>query len=162
MNAKLIRVGLASVVVLVPLGTANGQDWGYGSAYSSNGWGFGWPTGCWNPEAIPYFSLFPPVYYSYRVPRTYGYSPFAYPPGVLTPNPEAPRMTGGQNSSWASDRQSSAPQGRPPLRIDNPFVEQSGGSPGVTVSRRPPPRQPKVVYPAAMARASKPKDRNVE
>jgi hypothetical protein len=34
---------------------------------------------------VPYYSLFPPVYYSYPVPRTYGYSPFAYPPGTITP-----------------------------------------------------------------------------
>jgi hypothetical protein len=36
-------------------------------------------------ESIPYFALHPPVYYSYPVPRTYGYSPWAYPPGVMTP-----------------------------------------------------------------------------
>ncbi len=35
---------------------------------------------------VPYYALFPPVYYSYPVPRTYGYSPFAYPPGTMTPN----------------------------------------------------------------------------
>ena len=34
---------------------------------------------------VPYFALHPPVYYSYPVPRTYGYSPFAYPPYVMTP-----------------------------------------------------------------------------
>jgi hypothetical protein len=33
----------------------------------------------------PYFAMFPPVYYSVPVARTYGYSPFAYPPGVMTP-----------------------------------------------------------------------------
>lgn len=33
----------------------------------------------------PYFALHPPVYYSYPVPRTYGYSPFAYPGIVATP-----------------------------------------------------------------------------
>ena len=33
----------------------------------------------------PYFALHPPVYYSYPVPRTYGYSPFAYPASVRTP-----------------------------------------------------------------------------
>ncbi len=31
---------------------------------------------------LPYFALFPPVYYSHVVPRPYGYSPFALPPGV--------------------------------------------------------------------------------
>ena len=37
-------------------------------------------------QRIPYYALYPPVYYSYPVARTYGYSPFAYPPGTLTPN----------------------------------------------------------------------------
>jgi len=36
-------------------------------------------------EHIPYFALHPPVYYSYIVPRPYGYSPFAYPFGSPTP-----------------------------------------------------------------------------
>ena len=33
----------------------------------------------------PYFALHPPVYYSAPVPRSYGYSPFAYPGTVPTP-----------------------------------------------------------------------------
>ena len=36
-------------------------------------------------DNVPYYAAFPPVYYSVPVPRTYGYSPFAYPPGVMTP-----------------------------------------------------------------------------
>jgi hypothetical protein len=36
-------------------------------------------------DNVPYYAAFPPVYYSHPVPRTYGYSPFAYPPGVMTP-----------------------------------------------------------------------------
>ena len=34
---------------------------------------------------VPYYSLYPPVYYSHPVARPYGYSPFAYPPGTITP-----------------------------------------------------------------------------
>lgn len=37
-------------------------------------------------QRIPYFAAHPPVYYSYPVPRTYGYSPFAYPPNARTPD----------------------------------------------------------------------------
>lgn len=33
----------------------------------------------------PYFALHPPVYYSQPVARSYGYSPFAYPGSVQTP-----------------------------------------------------------------------------
>ena len=36
-------------------------------------------------QNVPYYAAFPPVYYSVPVPRTYGYSPFAYPPGTMTP-----------------------------------------------------------------------------
>ena len=38
----------------------------------------------------PYFSIHPPVYYSVPVPRTYGYSPYAYPGWVRTPEIEMP------------------------------------------------------------------------
>ncbi len=34
---------------------------------------------------VPYFAAHPPVYYSTPVPRTYGYSPFAYTPDTRTP-----------------------------------------------------------------------------
>ena len=37
-------------------------------------------------QNVPYYAAFPPVYYSAPVPRTYGYSPFAYPPGTQTPD----------------------------------------------------------------------------
>jgi hypothetical protein len=36
-------------------------------------------------EYVPYYAMHPPVYYSYPVPRAYGWSPWAYPPGVMTP-----------------------------------------------------------------------------
>ena len=53
---------------------------------------------------VPYFSAHPPVYYSYPVPRTYGYSPFAYPPYVMTPDL-------GEDSA--------------PVEITNPYVPSS-------------------------------------
>jgi hypothetical protein len=76
----------------------------------------------------PYFSLYPPVYYSYPVPRTYGYSPFAYPLGTPTPevtitdapskimiNPYVPR------SQTTSQADKSTDNSR---MILNPYVEQ--------------------------------------
>lgn len=92
---------------------------GYGffgnSLYGSMGW-----------QTPPYFALFPPVYYSYPVPRPYGYSPFAYPPGYVTPaielpqakqiiNPFVPR----KETAPVSDRTAAAPK-----VIMNPFVAQ--------------------------------------
>jgi hypothetical protein len=77
----------------------------------------------------PYFSLFPPVYYSYPVPRTYGYSPFAYPLGSPTPevtitdaqpqimiNPYVP-------PSQPSATSHSGKTAGGPLTIINPYVE---------------------------------------
>ena len=95
----------------------------------------GWPYGFYQQEHIPYFSLHPPVYYSMPVPRTYGWSPWAYPPGVLTPemmpqaeiieNPHveesaAPRRGGVTRPKPANDRNTSY---RAPKLIDNPYVE---------------------------------------
>lgn len=37
----------------------------------------------------PYFAIHPPVYYSMPVSRAYGYSPYAYPDYVRTPQPKA-------------------------------------------------------------------------
>jgi len=49
------------------------------------GYWFGAPYTFYQQQDVPYFALHPPVYYSLPVPRTYGYSPFAYPPGTMTP-----------------------------------------------------------------------------
>jgi len=40
--------------------------------------GFGCAGYITTDRQIPYFSEHPPVYYSHVVPRTYGYSPYAY------------------------------------------------------------------------------------
>lgn len=64
--------------------------------------GFG-PLGGWygygsSPYSLgqiptpPYFAIHPPVYYSYPIPRTYGYSPYAYPGTVMTPEIVAPEV----------------------------------------------------------------------
>jgi hypothetical protein len=58
-------------------------------------------------DRIPYYALYPPVYYSYPVPRTYGYSPFAYPPGTITP---------------------AAPPRVAAVDYINPFVQETGGN----------------------------------
>lgn len=80
----------AAVAVLLAAGasSAKAQVFGAGAYglgfynYSGNYYGGNY--------RIPYYALFPPVYYSYPVARTYGYSPFAYPPGTMTP--EAPKQ----------------------------------------------------------------------
>ena len=94
-------------------------------------------------QRIPYYALYPPVYYSYPVARTYGYSPFAYPPGTVTPNvrPQAQAATYlnpfvqpkaapvADKSVDKSVDARPAPSGKPmPVRVAktyiNPFVPQ--------------------------------------
>lgn len=72
MSIRAAALGFCTLLVAVSTAQA---DWGcYGPAYNQYG-----------RDTVPYYSLYPPVYYSYPVPRTYGYSPFAYPPGTMTP-----------------------------------------------------------------------------
>jgi hypothetical protein len=84
-------------------------------------------------DNIPYFALHPPVYYSEHVPRTYGYSPFAYPGSVMTPeiaappqpldiiNPHVP-SNGQKTEQKPADRAAAIQQQPEPLVILNPFV----------------------------------------
>ncbi|MCA9189504.1 MAG: hypothetical protein R3E01_26215 [Pirellulaceae bacterium] len=82
----------------------------------------------------PYFAVHPPVYYSQPVARTYGYSPFAYPGTVRTPevevcnpqeiiNPYVPTSATSNNSKPAvvdsNDKTAAADRS---LLIENPFV----------------------------------------
>jgi len=99
------RAILLLCIVVVALGAA-------ADATAGDGWGNGYPWGyggyggsIYTMDRIPYFSQHPPVYYSYPVPRTYGYSPYAYPPGVMTPD---------------------APKAPAPLTLDNPFFPKPG------------------------------------
>jgi hypothetical protein len=108
------------------------------------GWGGGY--GCCDSAELyrelynnlPYFALHPPVCYSEPVPRTYGYSPFAYPPGVMTPevcapqpvtinNPYVPSTSPtGTQKSVNSDRSAATSSPVEPLEVNNPYVTQNG------------------------------------
>ncbi len=90
---------------------------------------------------VPYFAAHPPVYYSQPVPRTYGYSPFAYPPYVRTPeivydaiepvtivnpyaNENATDAGAGEEAADAASSDKTAQAGSPgPLVIMNPYVD---------------------------------------
>jgi hypothetical protein len=101
----------------------DGCDYGYGYGYLYNSLRY----------EVPHFAAYPPVYYSYPVPRTYGYSPFAYPPHVMTPeivseskpvtiiNPHVPR-TQQKAVKAKSDRTAAASAPIEPLIVVNPFV----------------------------------------
>jgi hypothetical protein len=116
----------------------HGHGFGHGLVFGGlfdSGWGWGWDLADLYRELyknLPHFSLHPPVYYSHPVPRTYGYSPFAYPPGVMTPevgqvqpleiiNPHVPN-TQQKAASVEKDRTAATHVQPEPLVIINPFV----------------------------------------
>lgn len=79
----------------------------------------------------PYFSIHPPVYYSYPVPRPYGFSPFAYPPGFTTPSVDFPTPNKVMRNPYVPrKRELHAPADKTaqamPRLIVNPYVEQAG------------------------------------
>ncbi len=145
MNAKLalvVLVGLMNFAVpQVAFGQYGGYGWPYDPYYGSYGCLYSYSN-----RSVPYFSVFPPVYYSYPVARTFGYSPYAYPPGVLTPGSTSPQPATVQNTYAPNEINAETQQTRP-LRIDNPFVEQ-GERPGVTKNQGPRRSAPQVVHPA--------------
>jgi hypothetical protein len=129
--------------------SARGHGHGHGHGFRK-GFGHGFGTGVFVDDNdsdfadlyrellnnVPYFALHPPVYYSYPVPRTYGYSPFAYGPWVMTPelapavepvtiiNPYVPQ-TEKASTSEASDRSAAVNAQPEPLVIMNPYYTPS-------------------------------------
>ena len=92
-------------------------------------YGFAGGTGPYNlytQDTPPFYAMYPPVYYSRPVARTYGFSPFAYPPGVPTPQNFASAPQGVQTSEIYD---SNAPPGpadalaAAPLMIENPYFK---------------------------------------
>ncbi len=130
--------------ICASMAVADAQEYGY-PGY----WGY-----C--AESVPYFAVHPPVYYSLAIPRTYGYSPFPYPPGVLTPGSDpsrawsTARYINNRSESSGEEQVAFRPRRPTPLTIDNPFVEQpikSAANRGI--ARRQP--APQAVYPALLA-----------
>lgn len=107
-----------------------GQPWGVGYGFNANAGGF--------LPAPPYFSVYPPVYYSSQITmRHYGASPFAWPAGmhpityvnrsaVAVAEPlmiENPYVKGTRPASATTDAVNAEIK---PLRIDNPYLAQAG------------------------------------
>jgi hypothetical protein len=73
----------------------------------------------------PYFALHPPVYYSCPVPRSYGYSPFAYPGCVQTPEVDFRSFENGEGAPAETEELPAQPTSKVAARgqwIANPFV----------------------------------------
>jgi hypothetical protein len=134
---RILLLAVLAVASAASAGRAQAQCGTYGGGYG--GWGWGYDIGRLYgvlEQNVPHFAAFPPVYYSYPVPRTYGYSPFAYPPGVMTPEVEMveplaitnPYFQGASPVESAevkpkADQTTAAPAPKPRL-IVNPYVEQ--------------------------------------
>jgi len=139
-QAMIARFGLVLVLAVafsvVETHEVQAQCGAQGGSYGYGFGGYGYDVGQLYrvlSQNVPYYAAFPPVYYSAPVPRTYGYSPFAYPPGTATPdlpspiivskeilNPYVPASTVAEKAEADKVTQSdSTPQ---PLAIVNPFV----------------------------------------
>ncbi|HEY2883524.1 MAG TPA: hypothetical protein VGJ15_13850 [Pirellulales bacterium] len=111
------RIICLAILFLTALAVGNAtpaKAQGYCGGYG--GCGINFPYGLYGSRVndVPYFAMFPPVYYSMPVPRTYGWSPFAYPPGTMTPEVEADS----------------------PEELVNPYVPGNGASPAKPMSSK--------------------------
>lgn len=121
---------VASVVLAIGLWAVAGDaaKAQVGGAPAALGYGF-FGNGLYgyvNADSPPFYAIYPPVYYSGPVGRPYGYSPFAYPPGYVTPaaQPPAPKEVANpfvprQQKTTTGDRTASLPK-----ILVNPFVDQ--------------------------------------
>lgn len=107
-------------------GAGGGNNWGGYGLFNQS------PTAYYDlywEERMPYFAVHPPVYYSVPMPRTYGYSPFAYPGEVPTPEVQFGPPPETIINPHAQPAKSSAPlpdqTAQQPLRIANPFVDEN-------------------------------------
>jgi hypothetical protein len=129
--AALLLVVPSSASAYWPYYGGFGGPWGYGYGYTSNYGGY--------IPAPPYYSVFPPVYYSSQITkRHYGASPYAWQPGLqpityinasaaaAAPEPMMivnPYVKGAKTTSTPATEVKMEVQ---PLRIDNPFVVKAG------------------------------------
>jgi len=152
MMSNMRILAIWAVLALVSTGIVLAED---GSPYISGHAGY-LPPSIYVHDYIPYFSLHPPVYYSYPVPRPYGYSPYAYPPGTKTPEVFSEQPVIIQNK-FVPRKGTAAPKrdrvAQAPLRIANPYVIGRSvlrGPEAEAVAADPGP-QPQVVFPMANA-----------
>lgn len=129
----ILRAGVIGAVCVAGLSAAVFPAVGQESAGCKAAWGaWWWPAyvqaRIW--ERVPYYAVYPPVYYSFPVARPYGYSPFAYPPGTLTPEPtQLPgpvienQFVPKKPASYLKPNRVTAA----PLRILNPYVAATQG-----------------------------------
>lgn len=137
-------------VVVVVLGAASASR-AEAQIYNGYNAGFfgGLPYSVYVLDSVPYYALHPPVYYSSRiVPRPYGYSPYAYPPGIMTPD----HPPGTREACYNSAVQDRVAARAEPLTIMNPYATEEVAASGLPAPRRGRPA-PKTIRPITLAKS---------
>jgi len=144
---------LGVVVLVLGISSSAQAQWGWGGGGYGFG-GFGLVNGTYTLDPPPYFSLFPPVYYSHITPRPYGFSPYAYPGFVGTPEridmPSVPFVP--RRSQPAAKQPTSAQTAAKPVIIKNPYVASVDAQPERLADGR---RLPQTVVLPTVETASK-------
>ena len=137
-----VLCGLLVLVALSFLAT-DARAYDHGGGYGCYGFGLPYAMNYLLPQSHyssgriptpPYFALHPPVYYDIPVARTYGYSPFAYPPYVRTPDAPRDRSKMIINPHVAPAKTTGATKDeqvaviRQPRIIANPYVDRTDAS----------------------------------
>lgn len=120
-KSTLRPIAILAALILAAAGGVCQGWWPYGG-WSSGGWFPGCFPRSSDLEQLPHYALFPPVYYSHPVPRTYGHNPFANLPElktILEIQSVGPALV---RNPWV--RSAAEPSADGPLVVRNPFVDR--------------------------------------
>ena len=95
----------------------------YGFGHHGLGGPFEMPYAMGRVPTPPYYAMHPPVHYSDVVPRTYGYSPFAYPGSYRTPQLVQPEEVVNPHVEPKAHVNPTSQVTAAPVVVRNPFVE---------------------------------------
>jgi len=161
MNVKVVMLMILCAFVVLGISTESQAAWNspVGSSFLVSAPYV--PPSVFVNDNLPFYALYPPVYYSYPVRYPYGFTPFAqfsylygagygYGPVCSAAPPDAPPVSVKNPYVTAGSTAESVAESRPkPLKIINPYVvaaNESTPALATTVTAR---RQ--VVYPMAWA-----------
>ena len=139
MIRKLCLLVVAALLVSAPSSaSAYWPYFGYGG-FGQSGYGLGYNYASNYVPAPPYYSIYPPVYYSHQITaRHYGASPFAWPAG-FSPTTYVP-----QGEITGPD----------PVVIENPFASSAKAAAKATATTADQPVAKEISNPFAAAASS--------
>lgn len=121
-----LRTGIFVTCALCVLGGTCLGWWPVGG-WVQGGWLAGISLRSYDSERLPYYALFPPVYYSHPIRHPYGHSPFARLPelpSVLEVRSEGPLAVKNPFCGLESPRPKDETPGSGPLVVKNPHFGQ--------------------------------------